>query len=141
MTNETEHAAPLTGIGRIAASAIAFGAVLGLCGVGLGAYAAHGADAALRPGLETASLYAILHGLALIGAALVYERTAGRRMACALIAASMPCFALGTLGFSGGIFLAAFGLYPGTAPAGGILLMAGWAALLTSGLTLLCGRR
>jgi uncharacterized membrane protein YgdD (TMEM256/DUF423 family) len=137
MDGEPKQAHTTPGIKRTNAAAIAFGALLGLGGVSLGAYAAHGAAAELRPGLETASLYAMLHGLALIGTALVHDRIAGRAVARAVTAVSMLCFALGSVLFSGGIFLAGFGHYPGTAPLGGILLMTGWAGLLLAGLTLL----
>lgn len=136
----------------MAAFALAFGALLGLGGVTLGAYAAHGAAPDLRAGLETASLYALIHGLALMAAALIHDRatggtgthraiahlTAARRV----IALSMLALALGTLFFSGGIFLAALGHNPGTAPLGGILLIGGWLGLVVgAGVLVLAPRR
>ena len=129
------------GLTRTAAAAVAAGALAGLGGVILGAYAAHGAAPELRPGLETAALYALIHGLALMAAALIYDRTKDGRLARWIIALSMLALALGTLFFSGSIFLAALGHYPGTAPLGGVLLMAGWAGLVLAALVLLLRRR
>ena len=151
MADQTDPDSPATGpamgMTRINAAAIAFGALAGLGGVTLGAYAAHGAAPEIRPGLETASIYAMIHGLALIAAALVHDRAAGGTgthrtiahptVAQWIITLSMLAFAFGTLFFSGGIFLGAFELYPGTAPLGGILLIAGWLGLVLGALTLL----
>ncbi len=128
------------GLTRTAAAAVAAGALAGLGGVILGAYAAHGAAPELRPGLETAALYALIHGLALMAAALIYDRTKDGRLARWIIALSMLALALGTLFFSGSIFLAALGHYPGTAPLGGVLLMAGWAGLVLAALAILLRR-
>ena len=128
------------GLTRTAAAAVAVGALAGLGGVILGAYAAHGAEPELRPGLETAALYALIHGLALMAAALIYDRTKDGRLARWIIALSMLALALGILFFSGSIFLAALGHYPGTAPLGGVLLMAGWAGLVLAALAILLRR-
>ncbi len=128
------------GLTRTAAAAVAVGALAGLGGVILGAYAAHGAAPELRPGLETAALYALIHGLALMAAALIYDRTKDGRLARWIIALSMLALALGTLFFSGSIFLAALGHYPGTAPLGGVLLLAGWAGLVLAALAILLRR-
>ncbi len=128
------------GLTRTAAAAVAVGALAGLGGVILGAYAAHGAAPELRPGLETAALYALIHGLALMAAALIYDRTKDGRLARWIIGLSMLAFALGTLFFSGSIVLAALGHYPGTAPMGGVLLMAGWAGLVLAALAILLRR-
>ena len=134
------------GLTRIAAGAIAVGALAGLSGVMLGAYAAHGAATELKAGLETAALYALIHGLALMAAALIYDRNGGkpgqgpgalettRRW---IICLSMLAFALGIVFFSGGIFLAALGHNFGTAPMGGMLLIAGWTGFVLAALTLL----
>jgi len=129
------------GLTRIAAAAVAVGALAGLGGVILGAYAAHGAAPELRPGLETAALYALIHGLALMAAALIYDRTKDGRLARWIIALSMLAFALGTLFFSGSIFLAALGHNLGTAPLGGVLLIGGWAGLVLAALAILLQRR
>ena len=129
------------GLTRIAAAAVAVGALAGLGGLILGAYAAHGAAPELRPGLETAALYALIHGLALMAAALIYDRTKDGRLARWIIALSMLALALGTLFFSGSIFLAALGHYPGTAPLGGVLLIGGWVGLALAALVLLLRRR
>ena len=139
MAGEIDPHGPKRGLTRITASAITFGALVGLGGVTLGAYAAHahGATQELRAVLDTASIYAMIHGLALIAAALIYNRVRGRPAARWIIAISMLAFAFGTLFFSGGIFLGAFELYPGTAPLGGILLIAGWLGLVLGGLVML----
>ena len=112
------------GFSPITLTAILTAALAGLSGVALGAYAAHGAAADLRDGLSVAALYALIHGLALIAAALIHDRASGARAACWLLRVSMLCFAFGIALFSGGIFLAT-----GTAPLGGTLLIVGWLGL------------
>ena len=112
---------PFAGLSPITLLAIVVAALAGLSGTGLGAWAAHGAPAELREGLATASLYALIHGLALIAAALVQDRAAGSLPARWLLRVSMLAFALGIALFSGGIFFQA-----GTAALGGTLLIGGW---------------
>ena len=118
------HPSPATGFSPVTLGAIAAAALAGGTGVGLGAYAAHGAPAELAKGLALASIYALIHGLALIAAALVHDRAAGSLTGRWLLRASMAAFALGMALFCGGIVFAT-----GTAPVGGSLLMAGWLAL------------
>lgn len=115
---------PATGFRPITVAAIFWAALAGLSGVVLGAYAAHWAPADLREGLSVAALYALIHGLALIAAALIHDRVSGARAALWLLRISMLAFASGIVLFSGGIFLQI-----GTAPVGGSLLMAGWLVL------------
>ena len=115
---------PAKGFSPITLAAILTAALAGLSGVVLGAYAAHGAPADLREGLSVAALYALIHGLALIAAALVHDRAVGARAARWLLQISMLAFAFGIALFSGGIFLAS-----GTAPLGGTLLIGGWLVL------------
>jgi uncharacterized membrane protein YgdD (TMEM256/DUF423 family) len=115
---------PATGFSPVTLTAILTAALAGLSGVVLGAYAAHGAPAELREGLSVAALYALIHGLALIAAALVHERAAGACAARWLLRISMLAFALGIALFSGGIFFRA-----GTAALGGTLLIGGWLGL------------
>ena len=91
-----------------------------LCGVSvaLGAYAAHAADGQAKQRLAVAAAFAFGHGLAL----LVLRARAGR---LALVA--RLCLLVGTLAFCGSLAGAALWALPTTlAPAGGMLLMAGW---------------
>lgn len=113
---------PAMGFSPVTLTAILTAALAGLAGVVLGAYAAHGAPAELREGLSVAALYALIHGLALIAAALIHDRAAAA--ARWLLRVSMLAFAFGIALFSGGIFLAS-----GTAPLGGTLLIGGWLVL------------
>ena len=102
-------------------SLIAFsGAVLAAIAVGLGAYASHGvADANAQANLQTASLYAFGHGIALAALAAGTTRTLGRFALYLLL--------VGTLLFSGSLALNALAqLGSKLAPIGGISLMLGW---------------
>jgi len=110
------------------------GALSGLIAVALSAWAAHGAPAALeaapRRAIDSALAMQGWHALALLAAGLMAER--GRRLAHAAGAA----FALGILLFCGAVWWGAMGgvaLGP-VAPAGGMLLMAGWLLLGLSAL-------
>lgn len=97
----------------------ACGGLFAACGVALSAYAAHGVEAAARTNLQTAALFALLHGIAL--AAL--PRSTGRRAGLLALAT----LALGTLLFSGSLFAHhAMGWPTRLAPAGGSLLIVGW---------------
>jgi uncharacterized membrane protein YgdD (TMEM256/DUF423 family) len=97
----------------------AIGAVFAAAGVALSAYAAHGADGAARASLQSAALFALLHGVAL--AAL--SRPADRRLSLAALA----MLALGTLLFSGSLVAAhLLGTSTRLAPTGGLLLIGGW---------------
>jgi uncharacterized membrane protein YgdD (TMEM256/DUF423 family) len=98
---------------------VAFGALCAAFGVGLSAYAAHGAQGVAAAQLSTAALFALLHGIALAALAPAASDRI-RRIALALLA-------LGTLLFSGSLAAHhAFGLPTRLAPAGGSLLIAGW---------------
>ena len=102
-------------------SFIAFsGAVLASVAVALGAYATHGvADAHAQSNLQTASLYAFGHGIALAALAAGTTRTLGR--------VALYLLLLGTLLFSGSLALNALAqLGSKLAPIGGISLMLGW---------------
>jgi uncharacterized membrane protein YgdD (TMEM256/DUF423 family) len=103
---------------------IRIAALFGASGVALGAFGAHGLKALLAANqtLEvwhTASLYHLLHAVVLLWAA-------GRSLAFRL-------FACGILVFSGSLYLLAVtGLkwLGAVTPLGGLLLIAGWLALL-----------
>ena len=110
------------------------GAVLGFLGVALGAFAAHGLKTRLETlqlqTFETGVRYHMYHALAL--------------MACAWAAARWPGAAANASGwlFLGGVVLFSGSLYVlaltevkwvgAVTPFGGVLLLAGWAALALS---------
>ncbi|MEZ5669525.1 MAG: DUF423 domain-containing protein [Alphaproteobacteria bacterium] len=106
-------------------------ALYGLSGVALDALGAHALPAAaepLRDAFASAVRHQLVHGVALIGIALLAARAPAARLPRLAGAA----IALGVLLFSGSIHLHALlsiGPIPFAAPAGGILLMAGWALL------------
>ncbi len=114
---------------------IALGALAGLGAVALSAWAAHGAprvmDGARLAMLDRAVTMQGWHALALLAVALWAERRGGRLPH--LAAAAM---ALGMLLFCGTVYaLAIGGVSLGrAAPAGGMLMMAGWALLGASAL-------
>lgn len=97
----------------------ASGAVLAAAGVGLSAYAAHGAEAAARAHLQSAALFALAHGIAL--AAL--SPHASRRIGTLALA----MLSIGVLLFSGSLAAAHFfGASTRLAPMGGSTIMLGW---------------
>jgi uncharacterized membrane protein YgdD (TMEM256/DUF423 family) len=110
------------------------GAIAGLLAVGLSAWAAHGMPAGFagpqRRAIDSALMIQGWHAAALLVAGLMAER--GRRIAHLAGAA----FALGTAMFCGAVWWGSLGgasLGP-VAPAGGLLLMAGWALLAAAAL-------
>lgn len=110
------------------------GAIAGLVAVGLAAWAAHGTPAgfegAQRRAIDNALMIQGWHALALIAAGLMAEN--GRRLAHL----AGTAFAAGTILFCAAVWWSALG-HPslgGVAPAGGMLLMAGWALLAISAL-------
>jgi uncharacterized membrane protein YgdD (TMEM256/DUF423 family) len=117
-----------------ASRSLCSGAVLCGTGVALGALAAH----ALKPSLsaeqmdafQTGVRYQMLHGLALLACAAL--GSSGRRTALAARA-----FVAGTLLFSGSLYVLALSgpRWSGVVtPVGGVLMLAGWAALLLQNL-------
>ncbi|WP_345301424.1 DUF423 domain-containing protein [Lysobacter hankyongensis] len=97
----------------------ATGAVLAAAGVALSAYAAHAAEGAARASLQSAALFALVHGIAL--AAL--SRQTPRRIGIVALAALL----LGTLLFSGSLVGAqVWSLPTRLAPVGGMLMIGGW---------------
>jgi uncharacterized membrane protein YgdD (TMEM256/DUF423 family) len=98
---------------------IACGGLYASAGVALSAYAAHAVDAGALGSLQSAALFALLHGVAL--AAL--PRHASRRTGFA----ALLMLAIGVALFSGTIMAAhAFGTPTRLAPFGGSLLILGW---------------
>jgi len=105
---------------------IGLGALAGLLAVAMAAVVAHALpDAAAREIARSGVQMQGWHALALVGTGLWGPR--GGRLADLAGAA----FALGLLAFSGALYALAFaGLHSGpVAPAGGVLLMLGWALL------------
>jgi uncharacterized membrane protein YgdD (TMEM256/DUF423 family) len=112
------------------------GAILGLTGVALGAFGAHGLSGLLEgrgseSAWETAVFYQLVHALALLAVA------GWRGPGSASAAWPLACWGGGVVLFSGSLYALALGgpgfLGPVT-PAGGVLLIAGWLWLLLLGL-------
>jgi uncharacterized membrane protein YgdD (TMEM256/DUF423 family) len=109
----------------------ALGALSGLAGVALGAFAAHGLKARLAPEMlaafETGVRYQMYHALALLGVAWACTKWPG----VPAVAAGW-LFVAGIVLFSGSLYALALGaprwLGPVT-PIGGLAFLAGWACL------------
>jgi uncharacterized membrane protein YgdD (TMEM256/DUF423 family) len=105
---------------------IRLAAVSGMLSVAAGAFAAHGiADPAAKEWLRTGANYEAIHALATLAAALLPAdaRRAGWPPAL---------FLLGSLLFSGSLYAMALGAprwLGAVTPLGGLLFLAGWAAL------------
>jgi uncharacterized membrane protein YgdD (TMEM256/DUF423 family) len=109
-------ALPPTPAQRCLASA---GGLLAAISVGLAAYGAHGSVSGDRGVLQLAALFALGHGIALAALAPRSPRQLGVAAMAALLA--------GTLLFSGALATAQLaGTRAALAPAGGLLLIAGW---------------
>jgi uncharacterized membrane protein YgdD (TMEM256/DUF423 family) len=118
----------MTRLSPLALAAIVFGALAGAAGVALGAWAAHGLAEGVARLAETASRYALFHAAAMIAAALVLDRV-GHGWPRRLTVLALVLFALGIMLFCGGLIGAAVGIATGTAPLGGMALIAAWVAL------------
>jgi uncharacterized membrane protein YgdD (TMEM256/DUF423 family) len=101
--------------------ALVAAAVLGLLSVGFGAFGAHGAsDPKAAEWLRTGATYGLVHVLAVFAAAQLRARFAA------------PLFLAGAAIFAGTLWAMALGaprVLGAVTPLGGLLLMAGWAAL------------
>lgn len=106
--------------------------MLGLTAVMLGAFGAHGLRERLGTLIEvyrTGVLYHLVHALAALAVALAADRLRRPRLIVGL-------FGVGVAIFSGTLYLLAItGMtwLGAITPIGGILLMAGWAALMIEG--------
>ncbi len=103
-------------------------ALSGLISVAVGAFAAHGvADPRAKDLLKTGAQYALAHAIATIAcASSMHLGFARARFAAA-------AFLLGTLLFSGSLYALALGApswIGAITPLGGLLFLAGWAALV-----------
>ena len=109
----------------------AAGAIFALTGVAAGAFGAHAARAWISAErlavFETATRYQVLHALALFACAWVLQSWPGR-----MAWAAGVCFVIGTVLFSGSLYLLAllgeprFGVIT---PFGGLGLLVGWTLL------------
>lgn len=106
------------------------GALVLALGVAMGAVSAHAAKAAAHPDaarlLQVAVLYQLVHGLGLVIAGILAQRSPTR-----WLLAMGGLHLAGVAAFCGALYVLAFtGLSTGPlAPLGGIALMAGWIAL------------
>ena len=106
-------------------------ALFGFTGVGLGAFAAHGLKGQLSAEylavFQTGVHYQMLHALALLALAALWQRLGGR-----LLTAAGVCFCVGILLFSGSLYaltltgISALGMIT---PMGGLTFLAGWLCL------------
>ncbi|RDD60685.1 DUF423 domain-containing protein [Ferruginivarius sediminum] len=111
---------------------LAIGAINGLLGVAIGAFAAHGLEGVLPDDrlewVETAARYQLVHALALLVCAMLADRYKGR-----IVTVAGAAFTAGTLLFCGGLYVAGLtgwrAVIP-VVPVGGACFLAGWAALL-----------
>jgi uncharacterized membrane protein YgdD (TMEM256/DUF423 family) len=111
------------------------GSVLGLLGVAVGAFGAHALKAMLQAAgraetFETAVRYMFYHAIALVLVGILSKEFPGNT-----INWSGNAFLLGTLIFSGSLFLICFtgiNLFGAVAPIGGTLLVIGWGLLFWS---------
>lgn len=102
------------------------GALSGLVAVAMAAYASHGLPPETAALAQTGASLQAWHALALIGVGFLAERRRGPLPTLAGLG-----FALGTLGFCGGVYvrvLTETSLGPVT-PLGGTLLLIGWGLL------------
>ncbi|KQR69202.1 hypothetical protein ASG25_16415 [Rhizobium sp. Leaf384] len=106
---------------------LAASGLLGLCGVALAAAASHGGDPRLLGG---ASAMCLAHAPALLA-------LSGSARHIRLGAAAGTSMAVGTAIFAGDLALRHItdhGLFPMSAPLGGVIMMAGWALLVVGAL-------
>jgi uncharacterized membrane protein YgdD (TMEM256/DUF423 family) len=110
------------------------GSILGFIGVAAGAFGAHTLKSRVTPELlavfETGVRYQLVHALALLAAA-----AASSYLGAGALRAAAACFAAGTVIFSGSLYvltLTGVRAWGAVTPIGGVLLLAGWAALAAS---------
>lgn len=122
---------------------LALGALNGLMAVAAGAYGHHSlaaTDPYFRDAFATGVDYQMWHALALLSIAWLSDRQPAPRAA----GAAGVLFALGILLFSGSLYclgLTQETLVVGAAPMGGMLLIAGWGALIWAALGRIVERR
>jgi uncharacterized membrane protein YgdD (TMEM256/DUF423 family) len=102
----------------------AIGALYAALGIGLMAFAAHRGEVDSR--LQTAALFCFVQGPAILAATALRQGGVGHAITSRLAITSV---ALGVALFAGDLALkalAATGLFPMSAPLGGVLMIAGW---------------
>jgi len=114
------------------------GALAGFTGVALGAFGAHALRARLSPEMlsvfETGVRYQMYHALAVIATGLIVARSGGW-----LFVTAGWLFTAGIVLFSGSLYLMTLTgkrALGAVTPLGGLLLLAGWVAIVTSALTI-----
>jgi uncharacterized membrane protein YgdD (TMEM256/DUF423 family) len=116
---------------------IQIGSVLGLLGVGIGAFGAHGLRARLEAAgrmetFETAVRYQFYHALALILLGVLTQLLANNPAALKTLNWSAYSFVAGVLIFSGSLYilcLSGITWLGAITPIGGLFMLAGWALL------------
>ena len=115
---------------------IAIAATFGLLSVIAGAAGTHALrdtlDASALGTFETAARFQMYHALALLAVGLLAMRWHTR-----WLTAATALFGLGTLLFSGSLYILALsgiGIFGAVAPVGGLCLMAGWTSLIAAAL-------
>ena len=115
---------------------LAVAAIFGLLAVVAGAAGTHALRDALDAGalrtFETAARFQMYHALALLAVGVLSMRRQTRALTV-----SAALFTLGTLLFSGSLYILALsgiGVFGAIAPVGGVCLMAGWASLVVAAL-------
>ncbi len=110
---------------------VALAALVGLLSVAFGAFAAHGmSDPKAIEWLKTASQYAAVHALAVLGVAGL------ARGGFKIIRGTSEAFLVGVLLFSGSLVAMAFGAprwLGAVTPVGGLAFMVGWVLVLVAG--------
>lgn len=128
---------------RLAGACAALGGANGAFSIAAAAYGRHDlVDGYPREIVSIAANLQLVHGVALLGVAGLAETIGSRWVSAAGLAAA--CFGLGTILFSGTLYvlgLSGLLLLEGAAPAGGLLLIAGWLVIAFIGLRgLMTGR-
>jgi uncharacterized membrane protein YgdD (TMEM256/DUF423 family) len=115
----------------MAQALVIVGGILGFLGVGAGAFGAHAMQSRLEPSRldnwKTAADYEIWHALATVAAGL-----AAASWGSDLIVAAGWFFVVGTIVFSGSVFVLAWTgdrRWGAVTPVGGVLFLLGWASL------------
>ncbi len=116
---------------------IQMGSVLGLLGVGIGAFGAHSLRARLEAAgrmdtFETAVKYQFYHAVALVLVGIVMQLLANNPAALKTLNWSAWAFVVGVLVFSGSLYvlcLTGITWLGAITPLGGLFFLAGWALL------------
>ncbi len=122
---------------HVMGTAIIVAGLMGAAGIIL---AAAGAHAASRAGLDSAGYILLFHAAALLGGSAVLQHDLVWRPLGLL---AFAAWAFGAILFSADVALRAFvghRLFPMAAPAGGIILLAGWLIVAAAALVALVGR-